>query len=508
MQAGEGNVVHAILDRRAEGPWANLPVFVQDGRRFSFGEVHRHVGGLAWRLRDLGVRPQDRVLVCVENPLDFILGFLATLRLGGVALLFGARFQDASTTDYLASLGARLALVDQANIPNLPAGLPYLCPVTGVAGDSGWSSLASSTIPPCSPVDPDAERFHLYSSGTTGVPKCAVLSQRAFDMDFQLGFLQLIGAGPGVPVLTASPIIFAMSITVSGVLVPQAGGTAVLCPRLSPQVLRQTIAAAAPQAMLGLPATFAALTQLEKASPTGALASLRHSVCSGEPLPRRVAEQWRQVTGVPLVEVIGSAETLTTYVINDPVEPRLGLSGRPGPAFRLRLVDDAGQEVPPGEVGEVALWRWRHAFLGYWTDGRLEAPGIKDGWFRTGDLMRGEPDGFLGYAGRKDHAAKVGGCWVYPEELEKALLGHEAVREAVVFVLIPEGRPAVVVACVAGESEEAALATGARRIIRDRARVPGAGVRVLAFHGGTLPRGATGKTDRVLLRRMALEKLA
>jgi acyl-coenzyme A synthetase/AMP-(fatty) acid ligase len=161
------------------------------------------------------------------------------------------------------------------------------------------------------------------------------------------------------------------------------------------------------------------------------LGSLRLCVSAGESLPPPIYSRWRELTGVEILDGIGSSEIGYIAISNFPGRSRPGASGQLIPGYQARVVDEDGNDVPPGEVGD--LWiRAPSAASMYWNQHERTKATFVGEWLKTGDKYAVEPDGFYRYEGRSDDMLKVGGIWVSPMEVEAALLEHPEVAECAV----------------------------------------------------------------------------
>jgi 4-hydroxybenzoate-CoA ligase len=159
---------------------------------------------------------------------------------------------------------------------------------------------------------------------------------------------------------------------------------------------------------------------------------LRLCVSAGEALPAHIGERWRAVVGVDILDGIGSTEMLQTFLSNRPGAVRYGSTGKPVPGYDVKIVDEHGDELGEGEIGEL-LVRGPSAGEGYWNQRAKSRITFQGEWTRTGDRFLRDNDGYYHYCGRADDMFKVSGMWVSPFDVEAALVSHEAVREAAVI---------------------------------------------------------------------------
>jgi len=269
----------------------------------------------------------------------------------------------------------------------------------------------------------------LYTSGSTGQPKGAVLSHAALE------FSTRSWAGPVMALTTEDRVLavlpFSHSYGLNGALFAPllAGATVVLLERFSPEDVLGTIARHRVTVFPGVATMFRRLLD-SPALASADLSSLRVALSGAAPCPWELAEEWRRRTGVRILRGYGMTELFRpiSYLASAATDLPDAI-GRPVPGVEVLVVDEAGTPLPAGQVGE--LWIKSPAAM----DGYLDAPAetravLEDGWFKTGDLVSTSPDGFVSVVGRKRELILRGGYSVFPAEVETALLSHPAVAEA------------------------------------------------------------------------------
>jgi benzoate-CoA ligase len=205
------------------------------------------------------------------------------------------------------------------------------------------------------------------------------------------------------------------------------GASTVLWPeKPDPEKILQVIEKYRPSFFFSVPTLFARFLRVEKKYD---LSSLRICLSSGEPLPPAIFHQWKERTGLELLDVVGSTEATHDFLANRPGRAKAGSSGEVTPAFEARIVDDEGHEVAVGEVGNL-LVRGDATAPYYWNKHDQTKRTMLGEWLRTGDTYYRDADGFYWYCGRSDDMMKVGGLWVSPIEIENTLLEHPAVLES------------------------------------------------------------------------------
>ena len=313
---------------------------------------------------------------------------------------------------------------------------------------SGIERLATPA-PAASP----APALVLYTSGSTGRPKGALLSHAALEVANRSWVGPIIGLRDDDVLLAALPLAHAFGLN-GALLAPLLAGITVrLVERFVPEAAAEIIAR---EPVSVVPAVATMFRRLLDVPGFAGGRRLRLGVSGAAPCPWDLAEEWRARTGTRIVRGYGSTELFRpiSFLADDPTEHPECI-GRAIPGVEIRIVDDAGRALPPGEVGAL-LVRTPAVMDGY-LDGEAETRAVlTDGWFRTGDLARVTVDGYVTIVGRERERIKRGGYSVFPAEVETVLLAHPAVAEAAVvgvpdsalgeevaaFVVLRPGQPA------------------------------------------------------------------
>jgi long-chain acyl-CoA synthetase len=389
MPAGFAALLAAAARRRPE-----QPALLWDGGALTWRELERRAGGVRRRLAQSGVQAGDVVALLLPNTW----GFVAALW-GGLAL--GAT---------VAPLNPLLAGEERGRI------LDHLRPRAIVD-----AAPETETAEPA-PVDPPiAPAIILYTSGSTGQPKGAVLSHAALAAANESWAGPVMGLTPGDRVLAALPL--AHSFGLNGALLAPllAGAAVVLQERFSPEETPRAIARHRATVFPGVATMFARILE-SPALVAAALSSLRLAVSGAAACPWALASEWRRRTGVRIVRGYGMTELFRpiSYLAAEAADHPDSI-GRAVPGVELRVVEDE-------------LWiRTPAAMDGYLRAPEETAAVLADGWFKTGDLATISPDGYVSIVGRKRELILRGGYSVVPGEVEAALLGHPAVAEAAVI---------------------------------------------------------------------------
>ena len=354
-------------------------------------------------------------------------------------------------------------------------------------------------LSPPADTHPDDMAFWLYSSGSTGRPKGVVHTQRDIGATIDTYSRHVLRL-TGDDVCYSTTKLFHAYGLGNGLSFPMAAGaTAVQVYGPSrPDRILDTVSRYHPTMFFSVPALYAAMLK----APTGAQAdfsSVRACISAAEALPSAIQERWQALTGVPILDGVGSTEMLHIYCSNTLDDLKPGSSGRPVPGYELRVVDEQGQDVPDGAAGDL-LVRGESCAAYYWHQRSKTRQCMRGDWFYSGDRYVRTPEGYFVYQGRADDMIKAGGLWVSPADVEACLVRHPAVSEAAVIGVTIEdvSRIKAFVIGIEPPGDPDALADELRAWCKEHLRryeYP----HVVEFVSD-FPRTATGKVQRFKLR--------
>jgi long-chain acyl-CoA synthetase len=458
-------------------------------RQVSYRELDAAAARVAGLLLEDGLRPGERVLMLLPNVPEFAAAYYGVLRAGGIAVTLDPYLTRTEIAAILRDAeGARLLVWRelQRSVP-ASAALTVFVLAPGSCFDV---ASADAEGDPFVDVEDDGPAVILYTSGTTGQPKGAVLSHANLTGNAAASAGRL-GYQVGDVVLAALPLCHAFGQTCGLNATISSGACLLMAPAVEPTLLLSLLSSWDVAVLLGTPTTYASLLaaagdeQLAGAAPRAALSG-------GAPLDPALHRAWERAAGTPLGEGYGLTEASPVICV-DAVDGtrRPGSIGRPLEGVQLRLVDEHGADVAAGETGELVV-RGPNVMTGYWRrPAETEAVLSADGWLRTGDLACCGEDGRYEIVGRAKELIISEGYNVYPREVEQALMKHPAVQEAAALGVPHPLLGEEVVACAvlrpgAQVTTESLLRYAARRLARYK--VP----RRLWFVEA-LPRTATGK---------------
>jgi acetyl-CoA synthetase len=493
----------------------------------AYWDLQQQANRLSNALAGLGVRRGDRVGIVLAQRPETVVAHIACYQIGAVAMPLSILFGPEALEYRLADSEAVLAFVEPASAENVQAvrqALPALTHVVGVAGARGtdvldWTSLLGRAASSFAAVDTLAEdpAVLVYTSGTTGPPKGALMPHRALLGNLP-GFVYSHDEYPQRGDCFWSPADWAWTGGLMDALLPTLYFGEVLVGYRGRFDAERAFGL---MERYGVRNTFlfpTALRMMMKAWPrprTRFAVQLRSVMSAGEAVGETVFAWAREELGVTVNEMFGQTEI--NYIVGNshmlwPARP--GSMGRPYPGHRVAVIDDDAREVATGEVGEIAVNRCdvhgdRDAvfFLGFWKNERATAAKYTGDWCRTGDLATRDADGYLWYKGRADDVFKSAGYRIGPAEIESCLLGHPAVANAAVVPSPDAERGAFVKAFIVltpGHSPSPTLEEGLRQHVRGRL-APYEYPKEIEFIDA-LPMTTTGKVQRRVLRLREAER--
>ena len=505
------NLAVPLLDRRlAQGRGEETAIAAAAGETVTRAALAERAGAWGNALLGAGIAPGARLLTIVKDCPEFVYLFLGAVRAGIVpvpvnTLLRAADYRYMIDDSECAAVvwspefaaEAEAALAGAAHRPALAL------PTSGPGGFGERAAAAPAALDP-RPSTAEADCFWLYSSGSTGRPKAAVHRQRDLIVSAVLYAGGALGMTEADTVFSAAKLFFAYGLGAALAFPLVFGARAVLSDaRPTPESVFDTVERLRPTIYFGVPTLYAAQCRaLAESAPD--LSSLRLCVSAGEALPAPVFRRWKELTGLAILDGIGSTEATHIFISNRPGAERPGTAGEIVPGYEARIVREDGSAAAPGESGR--LWvRGPSVAARYWRRPDRTAAAMSGGdWLDTGDTFSQDADGYFVYRGRSDDMIKVGGIWCSPVEIETRLVEHPAVRDAAVVGRADGDGLTKPEAHVVPE-DPAAAGDSLARILLDHCKAglaPYKYPRWLRFVD-ELPRTATGKVRRFKLREGA-----
>jgi long-chain acyl-CoA synthetase len=463
-----------------------------DDVEVTYAQLEEGSARVAALLRQKGVGPGDRVGIMLPNVPYFAVVYYGVLRAGGVVVPMNVLLKGREVTFYLQDPEAKVVFAwhqfaDAARTGAQEAGADLV-----VVKPGGFEELLAGVEPgDRSVVDraDDDTAVILYTSGTTGTPKGAELTHsnllRNADVILGLG-----GITEDDVLLGALPLFhsFGQTCGLNGAM--KAGATLSMIPRFDPSKALEIIQRDKVTVFQGVPTMY---TGMLNAGDRDAydVSGLRLCISGGAAMPVEVMRGFEEAFGCKVLEGYGLSETSPIASFNHPDRERKpGTIGTPVEGVEMKVVDDDGNEVPAGEVGEIVI-RGHNVMKGYWRRPDATEEAIRDGWLHTGDMGKVDEDGYFAIVDRKKEMIIRGGYNVYPREIEEVLYEHPAVKEAAVIGIPDDTMGEEVGAAIVlkeGEDSDAA-------VIRDYVKGEVAGYKYprRVWFVDELPKTATGK---------------
>lgn len=422
---------------------ASSTAIISRGEVFSYGLLREKVAAMRGALDGLGIGKGDRVALLCGNTLEFVVSYFACLGRGIVCVPLNPTAPAPELQRELAVVGARAVVVapsavggwssvDRSALPNLV----HVIAATGeLQGALHFADLTAHVPAPIIELEPDDLAIMLFTSGTAGSPKAAMLSHE--NLKSNLNQLSKVRRLDGTDVVYGVlPLfhIFGLNVVLAYSLMR--GSAIVLVERFDPMTAVETIRDRKITLIPGAPPLWMAFEQMPNL-PRDTFASVRTALTGASKMPEHTTRSLHERFGLLVTEGYGLTEcspvvTTTTDVDKDVALQKIGSIGRVLPGVEVRVVDENGENVLSGDSGEIWV-RGPNVFRGYFEDHQATARALTaDGWLRTGDVAVVDDDGFLYLVDRAKDLIIVSGFNVYPAEVEEAILEHPAVAQAAV----------------------------------------------------------------------------
>jgi fatty-acyl-CoA synthase len=430
--------------------WATIQphktAVIEEGTRYSYHDLNRRINRLSNFLLGAGLKKGDRVAVLLRNCHEYIEIFFALSKIGGVLVPLNWRLVLPELEFIIKDSGARFIIFDGDFIDSaemlqekIPMDVAIACAtdVPRIESLPDWAVAYEASLDGCSDLEPcmpwfaggEDAQILMYTSGTTGLPKGAILSHRKTffnvlnaDIYFNLTSYDIV--------IIARPMFHSGGLIVDMVPVLYKGGTVIVKRRFAFAEILET-AEQYKVTILELPATVYNFMLEECDIDRYDLCAIKCCFTGGERVPVALLQAFAE-KGIIISQIYGLTEASTIFWLPiDKAVVKMGSVGQPVVHGEVRIVDAKGRHVKTGEIGEIIV-RGPILMSGYWKRPDLTKKVVKNGWLRTGDLARMDEDGFAYIIDRKKDMFISGGENVYPAEVEKALFSHPAVLDAAV----------------------------------------------------------------------------
>ena len=503
------NVAEYFLTQRlADGLGDRVALRLPD-HEVSYAQTEAFASRFGNVLAEIGVRPEERVMIALPDGADWVGGFFGILKLGAVVVMINPGLKAEALSGLFDYVEPRWILADPAMegvlaearaTANRP---PRVLAVGGdIDGAVSYDEVARGVDDSLEAVSShrDDAAIWLFSGGTTGLPKGVVQTHASFVNTTELYAKGALGYAETDITLSVPKLYFGYA-TGSNLLFPFAVGASVALFPEHPtaETLFEQIERHLPTILINVPGMINKMVHHETA-PDRDLSSLRFATSAGEALPVPLYERWKEAFGVELLDGLGTAEMWHIFVTNKPGAVKPGTLGTPVEGFAVKVADDDGAELAPGEIGKLWVAGDSRA-LGYWRNSAKTAESFRGEWFVGGDLVSRDEDGYITYCGRGDDVIKVSGKWLAPQEVESCLMTHPAVHECAVIGIENEEGLTKPVAVVTLKSELDDPQDALKQHVLDRLDAYKHPRRVMVLD--EMPRTHLGKIDRGKLKQAA-----
>jgi long-chain acyl-CoA synthetase len=414
----------------------NKPALIFEGLYFTYKQLNEMANRFANALFGLGIRRGDRIALFLPNIPEFVISYLGILKIGAIAVSINVMLKSDEVSYILNDCAAKVIITTELQSEYVQdADLPQLQHILIAEGTAkkgiSLTKLMANASPEARAIEMDrhAPATILYTSGTTGFPKGATLSHgnvifnsycanscyRIKKSDRLLLYLPLFHCFGQNAILNAGL---------------SACATIILQRRFEPEQVLQTITDQQVTMLFGVPIVFIKLLNID--APECTLKNIRYYFSAAAPMPCEVATSWYQKYKLVIHEGYGLTETSPFATYNHNQRYKLGSVGTPVANVEMKIVDDHGHQVQPGELGEIVI-KGSNVMLGYWNHPFETAEVIQNGWFHTGDIGRTDEEGFFYIVDRLKDMINVSGFKVYPTEVENVIYQHPAVAEVAVY---------------------------------------------------------------------------
>jgi len=512
------NAAHDLIERNLAAGRGSKVAYIDDRGSYTYSELAERVNRAANALVSLDLGMETRIMLAHLDTIDFPALFLGAIKAGVMPVAANTLLTTADYRFMLEDSRVRALVVSRALLPIFEPildDLPFLEHV--IVSDDGHAEevvphkirrshlqslmKSAATEFEAAPTTCDDVCFWLYSSGSTGTPKGTVHLHSSLIQTAELYAKPVLGIREDDIVFSAAKLFFAYGLG-NGLTFPLSVGatTVLMAGRPTPDAVFQKLKKHQPTIFYGVPTLFGAMLASPDL-PSRDEVALRVCTSAGEALPADLGRRWTAHFGSEILDGIGSTEMLHIFLSNRPGEVRYGTTGKPVPGYRVRLVDENGDEVAVGELGELQISGPSSATQ-YWNKRAKSLETFLGEWTRAGDKYSADADGYYTYGGRSDDMLKVSGMYVSPFEVEAAMMTHSDVLEAAVVGDIDDNglvKPKAYVVTNSGVPQSEQFAEALKQHVKNKL-APFKYPRWIEFVD-ELPKTATGKIQRFKLRK-------
>lgn len=470
------------------------------GNRISYGQLDRMVLAYACYLKKAGLKAGDKVVLSCLNSPEFIYSYFGTVRNGGVIVPVNLLLTMEEIAYIVKDSEAKFMIIHPVILQKSKLtreAVEKVLGITLIVLDEGFHTYVSE-IPTEgfeNFTEENSVSTFLYTSGTTGKQKAAMLTHRNLVMNSEQCYTGL-QAKPDDVYMCVLPMFHVFAFTACILMPLLSGATITILESFQPKEVIETLLKDEISIFMGVPSMYVVL--LEAGKKNIFFPKLRLAVSGGAALPVEIYRQGREIMKLPIVEGYGLTEASPAVSFNPPNGvQKEGSIGLPLPDVECKIVDEEDNELPAGEVGELAV-RGENVMLGYYNQLDETAKTLRSGWLHTGDLAKMDEEGYIYIVDRKKDMVIVAGLNVYPREVEEVIYQYPKVKEAAVIGLADKLRGEYVKAFVVLKEGEECHSKELLRFMREKLaayKLP----RHIEFVG-SLPKNSTGKIMKRILK--------
>ena len=441
----QNNAAYYFIDRHLNSTIENKKAFVEaipDGRSISYKDLSIETNKIIDLLAKYNIRREERVLMLVLDQIEFPVIFWGCLKAGVIPVPVNTLLSKDIVNSILNDCRAKTIFISEEIQNLIPNPSEIDNPIENIFLISKDNNIEEfkhfkSEMDLCVPQEPlivlkDEPAFWLYSSGSTGEPKGVIHVHGSLLETYETYASKILNIKETDIVFSVAKLFFAYGLGNAMTFPLGVGATTALYPlRPTPDSVKEVMKLIKPSILFAVPTIYAAMIASLKKEANVKFTNLRLCVSAGEALPFQIGTDWKKITGVDILDGVGSTEMLHIFLSNKPDDIIYGTSGSAVPGYELRLVNESGTEVSIGEIGEL-LVKGKSSATCYWNKLIKSRNTFEGEWTRTGDKYEKLEDEKYIYSGRTDDMFKVSGIWISPFEVEQALISHEIVLEAAV----------------------------------------------------------------------------
>ncbi len=442
MFSKKNNAAFKLLEKNSlESP--NKIAFIDDKEKITYLELKRKVQSFSNKLLEIGLKKNDRVILCMNDTINFPICFLGSIWAGIIPICINTMLNK-NDLKYMLEDSKAKAVISSEELIEIFLELieSYDNSIVLISSFSKNKNRENNNIfnlikilehnitSEPTKTSNNSECFWLYSSGSTGQPKGTIHIQKSLSCTANLYAKNILKVKKNDIFFSAAKLFFAYGLGNSLTFPLSVGGTSILSKkRVTAELVSNIIKKNRVTLFFGVPTLYASIVNSNFKADD--FKTLRLAVSAGEALPAHLYKKWKEVTGIKVLDGIGSTEMLHIFISNSITNITPGSSGKPVPGYRAKIIKDDNTEAGIDEIGELEI-KGPSSAIKYWNMPEKSKYTFEDGWTKTGDKYTKSANGVFTYCGRADDMLKVSGQYVSPFEIEAALQSHPCVLEVAV----------------------------------------------------------------------------